>query len=141
MKNQFKKQKNSSKRCTNSILLKFFDATLRSILILTQFYIILSLIAQVWTLIFIALKIISQIFVRSSGKIKRKRLVFNRTILFYFKEKPTTPLLHGGKTIKKHMFQWNNLFIKLCFHYIYVSVSHLYINQYINDNGKCSFIY
>ena len=27
-------------------------------------------------------------------------------ILFYFKEKPTTPLCHGGKTMKKHMFQW-----------------------------------
>ena len=29
--------------------------------------------------------------------------------------------------------------LKLRFHYIYVS--HLYINQYINDNGKYSFIY
>ena len=30
-------------------------------------------------------------------------------ILFYFKEKPATPLCHGGKAIKKHMFQWKNL--------------------------------
>ena len=37
--------------------------------------------------------------------IKRKRFVFNRMRLFYFKEKPTTPLCRGGKTIKKHMFQ------------------------------------
>ena len=28
-------------------------------------------------------------------------------ILFYLKEKPTTPLCHG-KTMKKHMFQWKN---------------------------------
>ena len=56
-----------------------------------------------------ALKIISQISVWLSVKIKRKRLVFNHMILFYFKEKPTTPLCHGGKTMKKHMFQWKNL--------------------------------
>ena len=31
LKNQFKKQKNPSKRCTNSILLKFFNATLTSV--------------------------------------------------------------------------------------------------------------
>ena len=30
LKNQFKKRKNPSKRCTNSILLKFFNATLTS---------------------------------------------------------------------------------------------------------------
>ena len=30
-------------------------------------------------------------------------------ILFYFKEKPTTPLCHRGKTIKKHMGQWKKL--------------------------------
>ena len=33
--------------------------------------------------------------------------------LFYFEEKPTTPLRHGGKTIKKYMFQWKNLFIRM----------------------------
>ena len=32
LKNQFKKRKNPSKQCTNSILLKFFNATLRRIL-------------------------------------------------------------------------------------------------------------
>ena len=32
LKNQFKKRKNSSKRCTNGILLKFFSAILRRIL-------------------------------------------------------------------------------------------------------------
>ena len=58
---------------------------------------------------FIALTIISQTSVWLSVRIKRKRLVFNRMILFYFKEKPTTPLCHGGKTMKKHMFQWKNL--------------------------------
>ena len=42
---------------------------------------------------------------------KKKRFVFNHMTLFYFKEKPTTPLGHGGKTVKKHMFQQNNLFI------------------------------
>ena len=36
-------------------------------------------------------------------RIKRKRFVFNRMKLFYFKEKPTTPLRHGGKTTKKHI--------------------------------------
>ena len=35
-------------------------------------------------------------------RIKRKRFVFNRTKLFYFKEKPTDTLRHGGKTTKKH---------------------------------------
>ena len=30
--------------------------------------------------------------------------------LFYVKEKLRAPLGHGGKTIKKHMFQWKNLF-------------------------------
>ena len=34
-------------------------------------------------------------------RIKRKRFVFNPLRLFYFKEKPTTPLRHGGKTMKK----------------------------------------
>ena len=34
---------------------------------------------------------------------KRKRLVFIAIRLFYFKEKPTTPLRHGGKTMKKHV--------------------------------------
>ena len=32
LKNQFKKRKNPSKRCINSILLKFFNATLKRIL-------------------------------------------------------------------------------------------------------------
>ena len=43
---------------------------------------------------------------------ERKRFAFNRIRLFYFKEKPTTPLHHGGKNIKKHMFQRKNLFIR-----------------------------
>ena len=33
--------------------------------------------------------------------------------LFYFTKKPTTPLRHGGKTMKKHMFQWKNVFIMI----------------------------
>ena len=33
--------------------------------------------------------------------------------LFYFKEKPTNSMCHGGKTMNKHMFQWKNLFIKI----------------------------
>ena len=33
--------------------------------------------------------------------------------LFYFKEKPTTPLRHGGKTMVKHMFRWKNLLIRI----------------------------
>ena len=33
--------------------------------------------------------------------------------LFYLKEKPTTPLRHGGKTMKKHIIQWKNLFIRI----------------------------
>ena len=33
--------------------------------------------------------------------------------LFYFNEKPTISLGHGGKTMKKHMFQWKNLFIRI----------------------------
>ena len=32
-----------------------------------------------------------------------KRFDFNRMRLFYFKDKPTTPLCHGSKTMKKHM--------------------------------------
>ena len=37
LKNQFKKRKNTSKRCTKSILLKFFNTTLRRIsMILTS---------------------------------------------------------------------------------------------------------
>ena len=62
---------------------------------------------------FIALKIISQTSVWLSVRIKRKSFVFNRMRLFYFKEKPTTPLRHGGKTIKKHMFHWKHLFIRI----------------------------
>ena len=61
---------------------------------------------------FIALKIISQISVWSLVRIKRKRFVFNRMKLFYFREKLTTPLRHGSKTIKRHMFQWN-LFLRI----------------------------
>ena len=59
---------------------------------------------------FIALKIISQISVWLSVRRKRKCFIFNRMRLFYVKEKLRTPLGHGGKTIKKHMFQWKNLF-------------------------------
>ena len=33
--------------------------------------------------------------------------------LFYVKEKSTTPLLHGSKTIKKDMFQLKNLFKRI----------------------------
>ena len=33
--------------------------------------------------------------------------------LFYFKKKPTTPLGHGGKTMKKHIFQSKDLFIRI----------------------------
>ena len=58
--------------------------------------------------IFIALKIISQISVR----VKRKRFVFNPMRLFYFKEKPTTPLPQGNKNMKKHTFQWKNVFVR-----------------------------
>ena len=32
--------------------------------------------------------------------------------LFSYKEKPATPLRHGGKNLKKHMFQWKNLFVR-----------------------------
>ena len=62
--------------------------------------------AQVWTLI-----ILSQIFVSLAVRIKRKRFGFNRTRLSYFNEKPTTPLHHWSKNVKKHMFQWKNLFV------------------------------
>ena len=44
-----------------------------------------------------------------SVRIKRKRFVFNLMILFYFKGKPTAPLHHAGKTMKKHMLPWKNL--------------------------------
>ena len=40
-----------------------------------------------------------------SVRIKRKRFAFNRKRLFYFKEKPTTPLPHESRNIKKHTFQ------------------------------------
>ena len=33
--------------------------------------------------------------------------------LFYFKEKPATPLRHGDKAIKKQMFQLKPLFIRI----------------------------
>ena len=46
-------------------------------------------------------------------RIKRKCFVFHCMRLFYFKEKPTTPLRHGGKSIKKQMLQWKNLFIRM----------------------------
>ena len=59
-----------------------------------------------WTLIFL-----SQIFVWLAVRIKRKRFGFNRTRLSYFNEKPSTPLHHWSKNMKKHMFQWKNLFV------------------------------
>ena len=65
-----------------------------------------------WTLIFVALKIISPISVRLSVRIKRKLFVFNRVRLFYFKEKPATHLRHGSKNMKKHMFWGKNLFVR-----------------------------
>ena len=57
----------------------------------------LSLITQVWTIISLSN------FVWLSLIIKSKRFAFNRIRLFYFKEKPTTPLRHGGKSMKKHV--------------------------------------
>ena len=36
-------------------------------------------------------------------RIKKKRFVFNRTRLFYFKDKPATPLQHGSENMKKHV--------------------------------------
>ena len=57
--------------------------------------------------------LISSISVWLSVKIKRKRFVFDRMRLFYFKEKTTTPLHHRGKTMKKRIFQWKNLFIRI----------------------------
>ena len=50
---------------------------------------------------FIALKIISQISVWFSVRIKRKRFVFNHMGLFYFKKKPATPLRYGSRNMKK----------------------------------------
>ena len=41
--------------------------------------------------------------------------------LFYFKEKSTTPLRHGGKIIKKHMFGWKNLFLRIFLLKVYES--------------------
>ena len=116
LKNQFKKRNNPLKPCTNSILLKFFKATLRKYtkewfspvrLIYSHFY------SHRERSIFIALKIIHQISVWLSVRIKRERFSFNPMRLSYFKGKPTTPLRHVGKTIKKHMFQWKNLFIRI----------------------------
>ena len=46
---------------------------------------------------------ISNFCVIISEKIKRKGFAFNRMRLFYFKGKPTAPLRHGGKTMKKHV--------------------------------------
>ena len=43
---------------------------------------------------------------------KKKRFIFNHMRLFYFKEKPTTPLRRGSKSMKKHIFQWTNLFVR-----------------------------
>ena len=54
---------------------------------------------------FIALKIISQICVQLSVRIKRKHFAFNRVRLFYFKEKLTALWRHGAKIMKKQMFQ------------------------------------
>ena len=34
---------------------------------------------------------------------EKETFVFNRMRLFYFKEKLTTPLRRGGKTIEKHV--------------------------------------
>ena len=66
-----------------------------------------------WTLIFHRSENnLTNFYVIISEK-KMKRFVFNRMRLFYFKEKPATPLRHGGKTIKKHMFQWKNLFVRM----------------------------
>ena len=48
-----------------------------------------------------------------SVRIKKKRIVFNRMRLLYFRMKPATPLRHGGKTIKKSMLQWKTLFIRM----------------------------
>ena len=45
--------------------------------------------------------------------------------LFCFKEKRKTPLGHGGQTMKKHMFQWKNLFIRI-FLFMWKLIKHLW---------------
>ena len=46
---------------------------------------------------------------------KKETFPFNRTRLFYFKEKPTTPLRHGNKNMKKHVPVKKNVFLKKLF--------------------------
>ena len=98
----------------------------------------LSLIAQVWKLIFCRIENnISDFWVIISEN--KKRNVYHMR-LFYFKEKPTTPLRHGGKIIKKHIFQWQTLFIRLSLINTYFSEK-LYLQGYFCLSGSYQNIY
>ena len=74
--------------------------------------IIISLIAQAWALIFYRTESNLSKFVWLSVRIKRKRFVFNHMRLFYFKGKPTTPLRHLVKNMKKTHVPVKNLFVR-----------------------------
>ena len=66
-------------------------------------------ISKVWTLILYRTENNLSNFCVIINENKKKMFRFNRMRLFHFKEKPTTPLRHRGKTMKKHMFQWKKL--------------------------------
>ena len=54
--------------------------------------------------------------------------------LFYFKEKPTTPLHHGSK--KKHMFQWKKCICKKMF--VWVEIIEAFMKTKENGKNKCN---
>ena len=58
-----------------------------------------------------ALKIISQMYVWLLVRIKRKRFVFNRKRLFYFKKTRQLPCVMEVR-LRRNTFQWKNLFIR-----------------------------
>ena len=93
LKNQFKKRKNLSKRCTNSILLKFFNAA-ACFPPVRLIYSHSLLITKVWTLIFYRTENNLSNFCLIIREKKRNRFVFNHVRIFYLKEKPTTPWRH-----------------------------------------------
>ena len=111
-KNKFKKRKNRSKGCANGHSLEVFHryfkkdtkAWFSPVRLIYSHSLIHNIISNRTSerSFFIALKIFSKISVCLSVRIKRKRFVFNRMKLFYFKGNLASPLRHGGKTIYKH---------------------------------------
>ena len=68
----------------------------------SYFQIILSLIAQIWTLNFYCIENNLSNFCVIFSENKKETFRFNRTRLFYFREKPTIPLRYRSKNMEKH---------------------------------------